>query len=148
MSLIMKNIPVRKFRKILRDFERELNIQNQSSCCCGVSVTQCHALMELDNRDNITLNELSSRLNLDKSTVSRTVDTLVNQGLIERTIPKSNRRTTLITLNEQGKEVVKTINSGNDFYYKQVLSEIPENLLDNFLLGFEALSKAMSSQNG
>ena len=143
----MQEIPVQKFRQILRNFERELNTQNQSGCCCGVSITQCHTLMALDQKDNITLNELAELVCLDKSTVSRTVDTLVKSGLIDRTIQESNRRTTLITLTQKGKEECHTINSGNNRYYRQVLAALPPDLLDPFLKGFEMLAIAMSLQN-
>lgn len=143
----MKEIPVQKFRSLLRIFERELGIQNQSSCCCGVTITQCHTLMELDNKDGITLNELAERLNLDKSTVSRTVDSLVRSGLIIRTIPDENRRTTILTLSKEGINVCKTINSGNNFYYRQVLAGVPENLRESFIKGFEALAYSMKTQN-
>ena len=143
----MEEIPVREFRRILRNFERELGIQNQSGCCCGVTISQCHALMELDLKDNITLNDLSAKIHLDKSTVSRTVESLVNNGLILRTIPKSNRRTTRLTLTPEGKEICHTINSGNDFYYKQVLKSISIDLQIGFLKGFEVLVKAMTLQN-
>ena len=145
--LAMDEIPVRKFREILRNFERELNTQNQSGCCCGVTVTQCHMLMALDKQDNITLNELAELVNLDKSTVSRTVDTLVNLDLIARTIPKNNRRTTLITLTGKGRDTCRTINSGNDFYYRQVLGAITPDLRPLFLKGFEGIVEAMVLQN-
>lgn len=143
----MEDIPVREFRQILRNFERELNIQNQSGCCCGVTVTQCHVLMALDKQDNITLNELAVLVNLDKSTVSRTVDSLVNNNLIDRTIPKSNRRTTRLTLTPSGTEACHTINSGNDLYYKLVLSSIPLEIYPAFLKGFQAMVEAMVLQN-
>ena len=143
----MKEIPVKQFREILRAFERELNIQNQSSCCCGVTITQCHALMNLDKKDDITLNELSDSLNLDKSTVSRTVEGLVRMGWVSRIIPDNNRRTTRISLSDEGRKICDTINSGNDFYYRQVLSDIPENLQNKFLEGLSALTMSMAEQN-
>jgi DNA-binding MarR family transcriptional regulator len=143
----MKKTVVREFRRILRIFERELNIQNQSGCCCGVTVTQCHTLLELDKKDNVTLNELATRLNLDKSTVSRTVDSLVKNELIDRTIPKSNRRTTCLALTSKGKERCQTINTGNDLYFSQVLSALPENIREPFLIGFETLANSMTLLN-
>ena len=143
----MEESVVRDFRRILRNFERELNIQNQSACCCGVTITQCHTLMELDIKDNITLNELAAKIHLDKSTVSRTVENLVNNGLIRRTIPKSNRRTTMITLTAKGSEVCHSINSGNDLYYQSALNEIPDDLKVSFLKGFETFVAAMAKLN-
>lgn len=143
----MEKNAVREFRQVLRNFERELNIQNQSGCCCGVTVTQCHTLMALDKQDKVTLNELSEMVSLDKSTVSRIVDSLVKAEFIDRTIPEKNRRTTVITLTAKGKDACRTINSGNDFYYKKVLSAVPEDLRSAFLSGFEAMVEAMASMN-
>ena len=115
---------IREFRKTLRLFERELAVQNQSSCCCNVTVAQCHVLMELDIKDGVSLNTLATSIGLDKSTVSRTVESLVAQGLLERIIPKSNRRKKIISLTEAGKKVVMTIHSGNDLYFNKVLNNI------------------------
>lgn len=143
----MSKIAVREFRRVLRLFEKELGTQNQSFCCCDVTITQCHMLMELDKEDNITLNELSSRLDLDKSTVSRTVDALVKKGFVNRTIPQDNRRTVLITLTDRGRKTCERINSGNDQYYQKVLGGIPEERQADFLIGFEALAQAMATLN-
>lgn len=138
---------IRSFRKILRSFERELAIQNQSSSCCGVSLAQCHVLMELDIQDNVTLNILAKNVGLDKSTVSRTVETLVNLKMVDRVIPKNNRRTTQISLTDQGKQVVKTIHAGNDAYYQDVLDRIPDELRKPFLDGFRLMADSMALEN-
>ena len=83
---------VRKFRENIRHIERELNIQDNTNCCEGVTITQCHTLLELNLHESINLNELSEKLYLDKSTVSRTVDSLVKNGTAKRDIPEENRR--------------------------------------------------------
>lgn len=138
---------IANFRRILRLFERELSIQNQSSCCCGVTITQCHTLMELDKNDHNTLNELASKLHLDSSTVSRNVENLVKNGLLYRTIPPDNRRITIISLTQKGKSICKTINRDNNKYYQEVLKAIPADKLDNFLDNFESLAKEMLQMN-
>ena len=143
----MAQIPVNEFRRILRNFERELNIQNQSSCCCGVTLTQCHTLMELEATESITMNELAKKVHLDKSTVSRTVDNLVQAKLVDREIPASNRRTTKIRLNKSGRSVCKTINEGNDDYYLQALRAIAPAKHTDFLKAFERLTKEMMRLN-
>jgi len=143
----MAPIPVIEFRRTLRKFERELNIQNQSRCCCGVTLTQCHALMELDTEDRLTVNELATRLHLDKSTVSRTVDNLVRSGFVDREIPESNRRTTYISLNKNGRNVCKTINDGNNDYYSLALRSIPASKRNDFLKVFEQLTAEMMKLN-
>lgn len=141
-------IDVRRFRKHLRHFERALNNQNNSACCCGVTLTQCHTLMALDSHDNIPLNLLAEKLYLDKSTVSRTVESLVNQDLVSRETPKEDRRSTYIKLSPKGLEVCKTIHHGNDAYFEEALAAIPADIFPKFIEGFEILVNKMNALNG
>ncbi len=136
-----------EFRENLRHFERELQKQNTSQCCNGVTLAQCHTLLEISKHSELTLNQLSKELNLDKSTVSRTVDGLVNLGLITRTIPKENRRIVNLNLTVQGKEVCETINSRNNFYYSQILQILPEKEIINFLSSFKLIVNQMIKLN-
>lgn len=138
---------IRKFRENLRILERELDMQNKSCCCCGVTLSQCHLLLELDKTNNISLNELSEKLAIDKSSVSKTVENLVKANLIIRTIPKEDRRVTNLSLTKEGIEVCKKINTNNDEYFKGVLSSIPEEELPAFNKSFEAFVNSMKKAN-
>ena len=138
---------VSEFRKILRIFERELDSQNNSSCCCGVTLSQCHALMELSKEENISLNQLSEQLSVDKSAASRTVENLVLKKMVERSIPKENRRTTNLKLTKTGISVCRQINNGNDEYYSKILGTIPADDLAVFLRTFENIARQMGELN-
>jgi DNA-binding MarR family transcriptional regulator len=138
---------VRKFREVLRIFERELESQNNSSCCCGVTLSQCHALMELSKTDNISLNQLSEQLSIDNSAASRTVENLVTKKMVERNIPKENRRTTQLKLTKSGINACQQINNGNDDYYSKALGTIPADNLAVFLRTFENMVSVMSKLN-
>jgi DNA-binding MarR family transcriptional regulator len=117
---------VRKFREVLRRLDRELFLQNVSSCCNGVTTTQCHTLLEMEGITDISVTELSKNLMLDKSTVSRTVDGLVNIGLVDRVIPSENRRMTTLNLTENGKKTCENIHWYNDRYAQDALSVLSE----------------------
>ena len=135
------------FREHLRHFEREIEFQNSSNCCFGVTLTQCHTLMELDKQDNISLKDLSERLYLDKSTLSRIVEGLVNLGLVDRDIPKNNRRTIIIKLTEQGISVCKKINTSNNLYFQKVLDSLSKDQLQIFLDSFKTIVTKMIEMN-
>ncbi|MDA3883946.1 MAG: MarR family transcriptional regulator [Bacteroidales bacterium] len=138
---------VKEFREYLRHFEREIEIQNSSNCCCGVTLTQCHTLMELDKQDNVSLKKLAERLYQDKSTVSRIVEGLVSLGLVDRVIPQNNRRMILIILTKQGISVCKKINAGNNQYFQNVLNSIPQEQLLIFVDSFKTIVSKMSEAN-
>jgi DNA-binding MarR family transcriptional regulator len=120
------NQVTKKFRETLRRFEREIFMQNSDSCCNGVTLAQCHALLEVESKEKESVTELAKTLGLDKSTVSRTVDGLVNIGLLDRTIPAENRRMATIQLTEAGKNICCTINDSNDKYFEDTLSVLTD----------------------
>jgi DNA-binding MarR family transcriptional regulator len=118
---------IKKFRELLRRFEREIFMQNNESCCNGVTLAQCHTLLEIESREKESLTELAKTLGLDKSTVSRTIDGLVNVGLVDRTIPAENRRMSTIQLTEEGKNICNSINCNNDKYFMDTLEALTDS---------------------
>jgi predicted transcriptional regulator len=58
----------------------------------GLTTSQFMIVYEIYNNKGMSLKELSTRLDLPKSSVSRIVDQLVNRGVVIRKIPKENRR--------------------------------------------------------
>lgn len=130
---------IRKFRTYLRYFDRELYYLNSNICSCNISTSQCHLLMELENQDNITVNDLVDRLFLDKSTISRLIESLVDSGLLERIPSNHNRRSFYIKLTQNGKEICNEINKENDNFFTEVLNEIPEPEFQSFLNSFSIM---------
>jgi DNA-binding MarR family transcriptional regulator len=118
----MKNI--RDFRKILRVFEQFLNNQ-LSDCCCGVTVAQCHCLLAIEDLGQTTIGDLAKYLFLDKSTLSRTVESLVQLGFVIRENNLEDRRINLIALSSSGLQQVEKMHKVNDHYYSQVFENIP-----------------------
>lgn len=137
---------INHFRNVIRIFDRELSVQNETSCCNGISVSQCHTLLEIEKNSEISVSELATKLSLDKSTVSRTVEGLVNISLVDRIIPKENRRKALINLTDSGKQVCSTINYSNDSYIEAVLKDFTKAEREEFLSLFEKLTKNMSEE--
>ena len=135
---------IHQFREIIRIFDRELFMQNNASCCNGISLAQCHTLLEIEKSNEISISELASSLSLDKSTVSRTVDGLVNINMVDRIIPDDNRRKAILNLTDNGKQICTTINYSNDSYIKQVLNDFTENEREEFLRLFRKLTCTMA----
>jgi len=143
----MEITTIRRFRQCIRHLERELDIQNNSCCSSGTSLGQCHALLEIASHGSVNLSELSDKLYLDKSTVSRTVDGLVRSRLANRYIPDDNRRKVNISLTDKGREVCNQINRDHDEYYASVLSGIPVEDMTVFMRSLESIIKRMIERN-
>ena len=144
---MMQNSTVRGFRKNIRHIERALNIQNNSHCYSGITLAQCHAILEIYQHDKINLTDLSEKLFLDKSTVSRTIEGLVNGGFVNRSVPKDNRRKVIITLTGKGEKLCEQINLDNDAYFEKILQAVPGHDLPVFLNSFEKIVMKMIECN-
>ena len=140
----MKKAYIHKFREVLRVFDQELFLQNNASCCNGISLAQCITLLEIEKNSEISVSDLAKNLSLDKSTVSRTVDGLVNINMVNRVIPKENRRLALINLTGSGRQVCSSINYTNDSYIREVLKDFTEEEREEFLSLFGKLTSNMA----
>jgi DNA-binding MarR family transcriptional regulator len=134
---------IKKFREILRRFEREIFVQSNDCCCNGVTLAQCHTLLEIENKGNISVTELSKILGLDKSTISRTIDGLVNIGLVDRSIPEENRRMAMLQLTKAGKKICHSINSKNEEYFSSLLSTLTDSERNEFTRIFDKITSQM-----
>jgi DNA-binding MarR family transcriptional regulator len=119
--------PIREFRRALSALEREveLSLADQSDCC-GVTSAQCHLILELDSRGSASVGELAGALELDPSTLSRAVDSLVKAGFASRREDQSNRRRLILELTEAGQEKADYINDACDAYYEEILAQADE----------------------
>lgn len=128
---------VSQLRSIIRKFEQINDQINSIGCNLGISIPQCHAIMEIGNASNINSKTLAAHLSLNKSTISRTIDGLVKIGLVSRDIPEKNRRMTELTLTTKGLEIYDEINSMNNDIYKHALDHIPIDEQTIFIHTFE-----------
>jgi DNA-binding MarR family transcriptional regulator len=119
-------IAIRDFRKSLRILEQEVGLSMASETgCCGVTLAQCHLLLEVEQRGRTSVTELAALLELDKSTMSRTVDAMCRAGLLDRETDPDNRRQQVISLTEEGRLKSDRINGLCDSSYARVFDFIP-----------------------
>lgn len=114
------------FRRNLRTLERELVLQLEGETeCCGVTLAQCHALLELSFSE-LSLSGLAAALDLDTSTLCRTVDGLVKAGLVMRTEDSADRRLVRLALSAAGRAKVATIDGMCNRYYAELFEQLSE----------------------
>lgn len=136
----------KQLREIIRILERKLGIlQGDQFSCCGITMPQCHALVEIGRAKSISLNELAELLNLDNSTMSRTVNNLVINELAKRDIDSKDRRYLTISLTDSGQELYEGIEEKMDQYYKRVYETIPENKKQQVLESMQILLEAIGN---
>jgi len=94
--------------------------------CCRTTNTQCLLLTELGRSGPLPLSELGTRVSLEKSWVSRAVDSMVERGLVTKEPNPTDARSWLVTLTDQGQRTVKELNQTLDQHTDQLLSSLTE----------------------
>lgn len=141
----MENQGSNYLRELIRILVRNLGILEKGDAgCCGVTISQCHAIVEIGRVQEISLNQLAEILTLDKSTMSRTINNLVKNDLAIRELHSEDRRYVTIKLTEKGMKVFENIEGGMNQYYKNVFNSIPEDKREQVLESLKLLSEAVN----
>jgi DNA-binding MarR family transcriptional regulator len=131
-------------RELLGVLIRNLGMLEKSEAsCCGATIAQCHAIVEIGRGNQLSLNELAELLGLDKSTMSRTINNLVEDDLVIREIHPEDRRYITIELTDKGKEVFKTIENSMELYYQSIFKSIPEDKREQVIESLQLLAEAV-----
>jgi len=139
-----EQIAANQLREMIRLLERKLGVlEDGEMACCGLSMAQCHALVEIGRARNISLVELARLLNLDNSTLSRTVNNLVNNGMVERQHDRNDRRYITIQLTPEGLTHFNGIESSMGEYFMKIYSAIPAENRAQVLESLQIFIKAV-----
>lgn len=100
----------------------------QNAVSLGLTVQQMGILNIISTFPEITLKEITEKLNLPKSTVSTNVDSLVKLELIDRKITEDDRREIHLISTLKGKELSKKSSQNALSYQAMILAleKIPE----------------------
>ena len=88
-----------------------------------------YILYQLSVNDGITMKELASKINRDKSTTTVLVRKLEQAGLVNVQIDPADKRNKLLSLTQKGNE------------YNQMTKQLSQQLLDTFYKGFTQKEK-------
>lgn len=139
----MDNKESHYLRELIRVLVRNLGILEESEAtCCGTTVSQCHAIVEVGRAKDISLNQLAELLTLDKSTMSRTINKLVDSGLVIRELHPDDRRYVSIKLSEEGIKVFDNIENSMEKYYQSIFASIPEEKREQVLDSLQLIINA------
>lgn len=103
--------------------------------------------MEIGLAGKISLIDLANVLNLDKSTMSRTVNGLVENEWIERMTDPENRRYVKLTLSPKGQMLHEQIISVLNSYFGTIMKDIPEDKREQVTESLELLIYALNKNN-
>jgi DNA-binding MarR family transcriptional regulator len=124
-----------KFRETLGLLYRRFNVlQRGEKRCFGVTLSQCMILETLHQEGRMTVRDLAESLGLDQSSVTRSIDVLVRDGLLQRARDeKGDRRRVFISLGARGRGLARKLEDCADRYCERILARIPADRRDDVL---------------
>jgi DNA-binding MarR family transcriptional regulator len=139
---------IKQLRESIRILERKLGILEESEmACCGLTLAQCHALVELGRAGRLSLVDLAGTIGLDTSTLSRTVNNLVAKNMVSRELDPDDRRYVTIQLTPEGERHFREIETNMDTYFHKIYENIAENDRALVLKGLTVLLDAIQESN-
>src|SRR3954471_19332457 len=87
----------------------------------GLSPTLTAALASIENHGPLTPSELAGRERVKRPTATRLIGTLEDSGLVVRTADPSDRRSSLIAITPEGRDLMRTLRTRKDLYLAQRL---------------------------
>lgn len=115
----------------------------------GFTSSQCYIMLEILKCGTLSINEISEKMKLEISTVTRIMDNLVRDQLIVRNRSARDKRIVEAALTDEGEHEAVKLRDGIRDYYKQVISRLPPGHVREAMNAVELLLTAVEqSTNG
>jgi DNA-binding MarR family transcriptional regulator len=112
----------------LSNFRREISRSlDTSTLNLSINKTQKQVLMAILRTTENNMTDLSEQIGLEKSTLTRTVDSLIEEGLVTRSSGIQDRRTITCALTERGQAIANQLDQLMRGHLESILSGLSEN---------------------
>jgi len=110
----------------------------------GINRTQTNILMLINENNDKSMSEISLMTGLEKSSFTRSIDYLVNNGFITRNSSEDDRRRIKLSLTNEGIKAAKLIKNDLDVYLESLISGFSEKEKMDFFDSLTVVSKYMN----
>lgn len=130
---IMDVIPV-----VIRFMRAEMRQEGQPL----LSLSQLRVLSFLQRRPQASLSEVADYLDVSRSTMSATIERLVQRGLVNRAEDPQERRRVVLTLTATGVQYLQQVSEATRSQISEVLAPLSEAQLRQLMQGIVLLGEA------
>ena len=112
---------------LIQIMNRRLGLLNKN--CCQVNDIQLspihsHIIYEIDKQSSPSMQQVADTLGTDITTFSRQVQSLIKMGLVEKKPDATDRRIYLLSLTDDGKNVLRETKEQMEVYLNDILSNM------------------------
>lgn len=109
----------------------------------GFTSSQCYIVLEIYKHESLSVNEISEKMCLEISTITRIMNNLVRDGFVLRKKSIYDKRVVEAVLTDSGKEAALKLQKSIANYYKDVISNLPRGHVREVMSAVELLVTAL-----
>lgn len=109
----------------------------------NITGSQGYTLLAMPDGESISMNDLSLKMKLAGSTMTRTVDPLVKKGLVDRYPDAEDRRVVRVHLTDDGIQAKRQLHETLQWFFSSVMEAIPEGERAQVIQTLERLNGAI-----
>ena len=134
---------IQPIRQAARQLVRELHLLDGRFCIKGFTFSECHLITELEFMGQATASELGEILVLEKSTMSRLINGLLEQGYIRSGHDPADRRRRQLSLTPKGRSGAERINQYANEQVGRALDYVVDAEQEAIVSGLGRYAKAL-----
>ncbi|MDV5171000.1 bifunctional helix-turn-helix transcriptional regulator/GNAT family N-acetyltransferase [Photobacterium rosenbergii] len=123
---------------------RELGMLDRQCGSLDITPVQAHALIELEEQP-LSVNQLASRLKVDKSNASRTTASLLNAGYLTTQADPEDGRKQLSSLSPQGQALLSNLNHSLNLQVADFMAQLDQDEIANLAQSLQRYTKAIQA---
>ena len=136
---------IAKIRAASRQIVRELGFMDNTLASTKYSPSVVHTLLEIEKKSQMTSAQISEFLGLEKSSISRMVNKLIQEEELQEHISEQDGRIKFLTLTPKGLETVKKINTFGQLQVTSAMNQLMPYAQQKVAEGLEFYASALNS---
>ena len=136
---------IQDIRAASRHLVRELGFMHRTMAGTALSASEIHAIVEIGAAGELSAKALTQKLILEKSTVSRLVASLVEDGELKEAPSKTDARGKRLGLTAKGKRTLNTVDQFAERQVANALKGLGQRARREILSGLGGYAKALAS---
>jgi DNA-binding MarR family transcriptional regulator len=114
----------------------------------GVSIVESRCIRKLNEKKQLTVNQLANEMSLSSSRVTRIIDGLVAKKMVIRESGENDRRVYNLSLTPTGEKLANNLNQDHIKIHEEIINNVPEEYHHLMIEILQQLNKAVESWLG
>lgn len=111
----------------------------------GITSAEYNCLIQFYTQENLSMKELSERLDITPGGVTRIVTSLEKKGIVRRSISPEDRRGINVSLTKKGVKIVKEMKEASLELHREIIDHIDPKYREPVINAIELLIEAINN---